>query len=657
MRATERSALRHPSLWLLATAVVTVAPHAPHLPAWVGAACAGLLTWHGWRVWQGAQGGRWLRWGLLVLAIVGTAAVRAEFGYFFGKTPGMALLALLLCLKLLEGGTSRDVRVGVLLALFLQLGLFFNDQTLPVAAQALTGVLLATATLFALEDPGGSPQRMLRGAGLLIAQAVPFLLVLFVLFPRVPGPLWGMPEDAHASLTGLSDEMFPGAIAELGLSDAIALRASFSGPPPPPAQRYWRGPVLSEFDGRTWRMGPTTLSPTPPYTPSGPALDYVLTVEPHNRRWLLALDFAETPPGTSNLRYASDYQLLADQPIRSRTQFALRARPQTEVGLDESAAVLDRAIALPEASNPRTRRLVAELIADEDSPRAALEKVLDHLRAEALTYTLAPPPFGEEAVDGFLFDARRGFCEHFSSAFVFMMRAAGVPARVVTGYQGGTVNPIDGSLIVRQSDAHAWAEVWLPNEGWVRVDPTALAAPERISEGLRAALPAGDPRPLLMREGRGLDLLRAMRDRWEAMSNVWNRNVLAYDYSRQRKLLTQIGMAGADVLDLALALSAAIGSLMLALVGWTLLRRPRGDALDRLWGRFGRKLARRGLARLPSEGPIDYAERVASALPGCAAEARSIASLYGRLRYGAPDDRFAQGLRELAQRIRKFSPT
>lgn len=648
---------RRASLLLIATAVLSFAPHTAGLPLWLSGLCAVLLGWQAIRVWSGTRpAGRLLRLSLLAIALAAASGVRLEFGYLLGKSPGIAMLAVLLCLKLLEGSTSRDIRAGVLLAFFLQLSLFFDNQTLPVAMLAAVGTLAATTTLVALEDPQASSGCLVRSGGVLLAHATPFLIALFLLFPRLPGPLWGLPQDAHEGRTGLSEEMTPGSIAELGLSGEIALRARFDGELPPTGQRYWRGPVLSEFDGRSWRVGRSTERRSPAYPASGPAYEYVLTLEPHYRRWLLALDYPAELPERNDVGYMNTFALVADLPVKVRMQLPLTAHPEAIVGQDESAATLAGATRLPDGVAPRTRALVAELVPSGTSPQQAMERVLEHFRVSALTYTVAPPLMGDDPVDEFLFDARRGFCEHFASAFAFMMRAAGVPARIVTGYLGGTVNSVDGTLVVRQSDAHAWTEVWMADRGWLRVDPTALAVPARIQRGLSAALPEGDPRSLMMREGAGPDLLRAMRDRWEAVANMWNRNVLAYDQSSQNKLLARLGFARPDWRTLGVTLAGVMTILMLSLIAWACYRRPQGDALDRLWRKFGQRLARRGLVRLQSEGPIDYAERASLALPASAAEIRRIAALYAQLRYGAPCDDGARRTQDLANRIREFSP-
>lgn len=634
---------RDQGAWLLAAAALAIAPHAVWLPGWIAALGLGLLAWRALLLWRGSRPPPGAL--LLALALAVAAGVRLEFGHFFGREPGVAVLVLLLGLKLLETRAARDIRAGVLLCLFLQLALFFEDQSLPVAALVLAGTLLALGALVALADPDGGEREHLRTAATLLAQGLPFMLVLFVLFPRIQGPLWGLPADAFSARTGLSETMRPGSISALGQSEEIALRAAFSGPPPPPARRYWRGPVLGRFDGREWHADPATESASPAYVPQGERTDYLLTLEPHQRRWLLALEHpgAAQPP----IRYTSDLRALAAEPLRARARFALGAYPQTAVGVEESPAVLAAATALPADSNPRSRRLAAELAAGARDHAEILERVLGRLRALRLGYTLRPPLLGRHSADEFLFDTRRGFCEHFASAFAVLMRAAGVPTRIVTGYQGGELNPIDGHLVVRQSDAHAWAEVWLQGRGWLRVDPTALAAPERIDGGLAAALAGAGELPLMLRAD--MAWLRDLRHRWEAVANLWNQQVLGYNPERQRELLARLGLGAGRLAQTLGVLAGAAVLLFATLYAWS-LRRPRTrDPLTETWERFCTRMAGHGLPRSPWQGPRDYAEALAARFPEHAAELREICTLYARLRYGphVPE----HGLRILQNRI------
>ncbi len=635
---------RDQGFWLLAAAAVTLTPHGTQLPNWLFAFCALLLGWRALRLWRGQRPVH--RVLIMPLSIAACVSAYLAYGYFFGKDPGIALLALLLCLKLLETGSARDIRVAVLLCFFLQLGAFFENQTLPAALLALLGVLLCLVSLLSLTDPTSGTRERLRISLTLMAHSLPFMLIFFLLFPRLEGPLWRLPADANSSLAGLSDSMAPGSINKLALSSAIAFRADFISPPPPPAQRYWRGPVLNNFDGTTWNSGIDITATTPAYNTAGERLAYRLTLEPHGRAWLLALDFPA--PGLPGVRYASDFRALANQPILQRTRFELASYPASVVGLTESNTTLRLATLLPENSNPRTVALVHSLTGGTAAPEAALQHVLEWLRGRDLVYTLQPPLLGRDSVDEFLFDSRRGFCEHFASAFAFMMRAAGVPARIVTGYQGGEINPFDGGLIVRQSDAHAWTEVWLAGRGWIRVDPTALVAPGRIDRGLAAALPASEERPWMMRAD--LAWLQTLRLRWEAVSNLWDQWVLGYNLERQRELLRKLGFKQPNWPALAMALTLATVAVMAALFGWALIQRRRHDPLERAWSAFSAKLARHGLARTPTEGPLDYGSRIAGALPRHAGVLLDIATSYARLRYRPPAT--PAEVRALRQRIR-----
>ncbi len=634
---------RDQGLWLMAAAAVSLAPHATRLPGWLSALCGLLLAWRALLLWQRQRPPA--RLVVLLLAIAAGVSVWSEFGHLLGKDPGVAMLAVLLGLKLLEIRAARDIRAAVLLCFFLQLAVFFEDQSLGVAALSLCGTLLSVITLLALVDPGAGNLERLRTGTLLLTHGIPFMLALFLLFPRVQGPLWGLPADAFSGRTGLSDSMSPGSISQLGRSSEIAFRAAFAGPLPAPAQRYWRGPVLTEFDGESWRADHFAVAATPFYAPAGPSIDYSLTVEAHNRRWVLALDFPGANLGT--LRYTSDYQLQSVQPLAVRTRFNLRSYPQTSVGIAETDPVLAAAKRLPDGFNPRSRALAARLAAGATSEEVVLQRVIEHLRDTRLTYTLRPPLLGRESVDDFLFETQQGFCEHFASAFTFLMRAAGVPARVVTGYQGGELNPVDGNLVVRQADAHAWAEVWLAGQGWTRVDPTALSAPRRIEDGLAAALPDGELLPLLLRPE--LTWLRHLRYRWEAVSNAWNQRVLGYNPDRQREFLSRLGLARTDWSMLAGLLSGAMLTVFVSLLLWTGWRRRSRDPLERCWARFSTKLARCRLGRRAWEGPLDYGDRISAALPQHADGLRDIAASYARLRYGNAAN--AAETRALARKI------
>lgn len=637
---------RSQELWLLVSALLTLIPDVEHVPAWLTTAVAVAIAWRvsiWWR--RAALPPRWL---LSVLVAAGSAGVFLTYRHFFGKDPGIALLILFLALKLLEMRQVRDGLAVIFLCYFLLLTHFLNAQGLDIAGLSLAALVVITAALASLGHAAQPVVAHLRLSALMLAQAAPFMLVLFLLFPRVQGPLWGMPADAYSGMSGLSDNMSPGSISNLSLSGEIAFRVRFDGEVPPKYLLYWRGPVLRLFDGRTWRSGAQMEKVSPPDTATGETVRYAVTIEPHNKHWLFALEMPVAPP--TGAIVSREYQVLSKTPVRSRLRYEMQSRPDSLPGMDESEASLRNNLNLP-ANNPRTRALAEQWQHEAGDPEATIRRMLDHFRKENYFYTLTPPLLGENSIDQFMFETRRGFCEHYASAFVFAMRAAGIPARVVTGYQGGERNPVDGYLIVRQSDAHAWAEVWLESKGWVRVDPTAAVAPNRIEAGLASAVPAGEPLPFLVRSD--LSWLRQLRFRWEAVTNTWNQWVLGYDPVRQREVLARLGMREPDWKAMTAAMAVLCGLLLLGLTVWALHKRVRTDPTVRDWNNLSRKLSRIGLARQDWEGPADYAQRVALARPELSGPLRAITELYIDLRYGKLSGKMPrQKLREMIAELK-----
>lgn len=651
-RSMAKSSLtREQSLWLLATAGTTVLPLAPHLPTWLSATSAAALVWRVWQAWHDRPlPPRWLP---LLLALVGCTAVVVQFRTLFGQNAGVALLMLFMALKQMEAKTTRDGLAVIFLAYFLAMAQFFYSQTIPAALTTAVGTITATAALASLADARVPVLPQLRLALRMLAQALPLMLILFVLFPRVQGPLWGLPNDAHSGLTGLSNTMTPGSISELSQSDAVAFRVRFDGPEPKRQQLYWRGPVLTEFDGTTWRPADNVPRGDLPYDVSGQGgIDYEVTLEAHGKGWLFALELPGRIP--DNALATREALLLAKAPVTARQRYPMRSHPDLTLGPDESPAVLRGALALPVASNPRTRTVAAEWRQQAGSDEEILHLAQRFFLRRNLMYTLTPPLLGKHSADEFLFDTRQGFCEHFASAFAIALRAAGVPARVVTGYQGGETNPVDGYMTVRQYDAHAWTEVWLRERGWVRVDPTAISAPTRIDLNLAAAVPGSGALPLLMRGD--YSWLRSLRYRLDAIANAWNQWVLGYNPERQLELMRRLGMREPDWRQMGAMLAALSGLSLLALTAWNLRSRQRFDPATRQWRRACRRLARRGLPRQPAEGPLDYALRIGKALPKQSRAIHEIATAYAELRYGRPAADHPDRIIALRRLVTAFRP-
>ncbi len=637
----------HDVAGIVVSLVIVAAQHAARSPWWL---IALTVSMYGWRLYL-AIAGKPLpsRWILIATAFSAIVGVWLQYRVLFGREPGIALLAVFSGLKLLESRNQRDATVLVFLCYFLIITNFLSTQSIPTALAMCVALVAITVTQIGFGAPRRGWRANLRTAGLLLAQATPAALARFVLFPRVQGPLWGLPQDAYSALSGLDDRMSPGNISQLVLSDAIAFRAEFAGDPPPQIYRYWRGPVLWDFDGREWRSGfpPPARGDAPP---GGSAMyRYMVTLEPSNHDWLFALETTTRYP--SDARLTGDGQLLSRVPLRSRARYVVESVLDAKPRTDEDPISLRRALRLPRDVNPRTREMARRW--REETPKDAdiVARAVQFLRDDRLAYTLEPPLLGRDSVDEFLFDSKAGFCEHFASAFAFMMRAAGVPARVVIGYQGGDLNPVDRIITVRQSDAHAWTEVFLAGRGWTRVDPTAAAAPIRIQAGLAGAAPEGLPLPMVMREE--FEWLRTLRDNWEAVAYKWNVWIIGYNTERQRAFLTWAGAPDTDWKGLAALLLATLGAISALLIGWSLRGVGRRDPVQSAWQTFCRKLGARGMVRSPHEGPSDFVRRAALALPSSRASIERIGALYVALRYGrqAPAREIAE-LRQLVGEMR-----
>jgi len=642
--------LQTTQVWfLIGTATLGLLPFLQSLPLALKFLIPLLLIW---RVWLNLRA-RPLppRLVMVLIAAAGVVLVAATYHTLVGRVAGLALLTWLLPLKLMEMRTRRDARVAIMLCCFMLTGQFLNQQSALVAVFVLVCATAIIMTSAKLQQPGLDLRATGGLAGRLILAAIPLMAMLFVLFPRIDTPLWGMPMDTPTSTTGLSDNMEPGSIAQLILNGEIAFRVEFQGPLPPPRERYWRGPVLTDFDGQTWHQRKSGILMKPAYRVSGPAYSYWMTLEPHDQGWLLAMDFPDHQ--TENAVFSDDLSLISRRPVSRRQRYHVNSFPQSQVGLDERKYVLDTALRLPSGFNPRTVALGRKIAQDNPDPAQRVLEAQRFLREDRLTYTLVPPEMGRDTADEFLFNSKQGFCEHFSSSFAVLMRAAGVPTRVVTGYQGGEFNPMDGTFVIRQSDAHAWDEVWLSGRGWVRVDPTAIAMPNRIDNGLAQAV--GDAGlPMLLRQDNAF--VRNLRYRLEALSNAWNQWVLGYNARRQLELLQDLGMPDADWRTLAQLLGGGAALWLLWLTWHLWPRLPHADALDRCWYRFCARLARRGVHRFDWEGPDDFAQRAARVLPASAGAILDIAQRYAQMRYGPPGSFTQTRVAALRRAVQQFRP-
>jgi protein-glutamine gamma-glutamyltransferase len=632
---------------LLASILMVSIPHAAHLPPWVIALCIALLGWRAYLNFSDtALPPRWL---LFLLSFASVAGLFASYRTLFGREAGVTLLILLAALKLLELRALRDATVLIYLSCFIIITNFFYSQSIPTALMMLASLLVILTTWVHLNSGTLGLKPRLSIAAKLLLQAIPLTLLLFVLFPRIQGPLWGMPQDAYAS-SGLSDTMAPGTLSKLSLSQAVAFRVNFDHAPPPRDQMYWRGPVLNDFDGITWSAGTKSHSSLAQFDGNATPVAYTVTLEPHNKTWLFTLEM----PGRLSIPYSvtDDFQVQSKQPVTSRIRYQARSQMTYRANALEAPYQLQRALQFPRALNPRAQQLAAQWRASLPNEDAIIRTAMTHFNREGFAYTLEPPLLGRHGVDEFLFETRQGFCEHYASAFVFLMRAAGIPARVVTGYQGGEPNLLGNYTIVRQSDAHAWAEVWLKDRGWLRIDPTAAIAPQRIQSGLSAALPDSAALPFIARMSS--PWLLNMRFNLDMLNHQWNQWVLGYDTERQFAFLTRLGME--DISWQSMAIKLLIGvAILVGLFALILLRKlyaRQTDSAQALYLKFCKKLARAGIERAAHEGALDFAARAARSKPQLAAAINAITARYLALRYENQSD--TESFRALRRDVAAF---
>lgn len=633
---------RNGLIWLLVAQVLVILPHLGHLPLWI----IGLwLACASWRVQIFRMRARYPRGWIKALMMIGVGGgVYLSRGSLIGLDSGVVLLIAAFILKLVEMRSRRDAWVLIFLGFFAVTTSYLFNDSLPAGLYSLLPVIALLAAMIGLQQSSTDthPWPTLRLAGSLLLQAVPLMLVLFVLFPRM-GPLWSLPQPEDRGMTGLSDSMSPGDIAELSRSSELAFRASFEGPIPAREQLYWRAVTFEHFDGRRWSQSRASqFSPAPQWTPTGTAVSYTVVMQPSGRSWLYALDVAKVD--TDNVQLMADFHLQRPRPIHQALLYQATSWPESLREPTAEPAALGRALQLPAQGNPRSRAWAAALRREHSAPAAVVQALLEHFNRRPYRYTLQPSSVGADIVDGFLFDTLNGFCIHYAGAMTFVLRAAGIPARVVAGYQGGEINPSGNYLSVRQLDAHAWVEYWSADRGWITVDPTFQVAPERIELGLEQALSEEDAllddSPLALRRYRDIGWLNQLRFGWDNLNYGWQRWVLGYQGERQLNVLKGLlGRLDERKLGLLTVITTAVLMMILALMLLKPWRRERDPQL-RLFRRFERLLARHGIERQAGEGARDFAERAASQLPVAAGSILDFSRLYEMARYaGRPADR------------------
>ena len=632
-------------------------PHVLHLPLWVSLLGASIVSTRFAALRYPDK--RFIKrllspWAITAIAIGAAIIIRLQYGYFLGRDPSVAFLFLLVAAKSAELKRPSDATLLLCLAAFLLLTQYFYSQSILSALVTLPAVVALGHALCILRDPKNpvASKTQVKLIGKLLLQGAPIAALLFMVFPRLPGPLWSLPEDAMAT-TGLSDTMDPGSIANLIQSPAVAFRVDFDESPPPNALRYWRGPVLNKFDGKRWSQGKRAVNvPIEAHrsvnlqrnnSDPADAVNYTVTLQPHKQRWLFALDNPVSLPhtgsgddGINNNQDNPVARLLADGQLISKDTVSQVIRYR------QSSSLSNQLVPLRKPSienlqlagkNLKTTALAREMRQQAGSDAAFAQNVLNHFNEKPFHYTLKPQLLGDAPVDEFMFQTRSGFCEHYAAAFVVMMRSAGIPSRVVTGYQGGEMN--EDYMIVRQSDAHAWAEAYIDG-AWRRYDPTAAVAPSRVEQGVASALPDGDTLPRMARLNGGW--IKDLNLHWDAMNHQWQRLVVNFDNESQANLLKKLGLAKPALWQIAAVISLAAALWSFAVLGLPAIAAAKLTETEKAWARLCRLLARRGIIRKNAETPEEFLTRVAEAHPTQAQRLRQLQQAFAEVRFSQNND-------------------
>lgn len=638
-------------IFLLTSIGLIALPHIYHISTAVFGFFNLLLGWRFIGIWRPQiLPNKYL---VFLLTVGGISLLYSQHQGILGRDAGTNLFITALALKLLEIKQERDLYLITYLAFIVAASQFLYEQNILMAGYILFVCYVLLATLISINSVKHDNLATLKTAAVIIVQAIPIAVVLFVLFPRVEAPRWMLFKDTHEARTGLNDSMEPGSISRLGLSGELVFRVKFDGPIPPMNQRYWRGPVLSKTDGKRWTQTRNLFFKRfqDEVRYQGPPYRYTLMMEPQDKNWVFALDMPAR--FAAELSMNANYQLITSGAPDKRAEYKVTSYPRYNTGYITRTEYSDN-LQLPAPPSKRITDLVTRLHGFDAPPEDFIRALMQHFRHENFRYTLVPPLMRDKPIETFLFDSRAGFCGHYASAFVYLMRVAGIPARVVTGYQGGELNKIGKFLEIRQANAHAWAEVWLNSQGWVRMDPTAAIAPERVEQSINIEqqIASGAVSYIdINSEIAQSSWLNQARQLWGSLDYSWQRWVINYNSINQAKFLTSLGIG--TIKQMIYWLVGVI-ALITVLISWSLLRRtPRtADKVLIVYNRFCRKLSKTGLFRKPGEGAIDFADRIKRVYPDRSVAIDEITGLFVKLRYGrhSSDD----DLNELTKRVALF---
>lgn len=609
---------------------MAIAGHVTHLPVWVSLLIVFAL------LWRSAQAYRYFpiipRWLIVPFVLAGGIGVFATYWSITGRDAGLALLSVMAAFKLLEMQTHRDALIVVFLSYFVVVTHFLFSQSILIAVYMMLTIVFLTAALISLNEKQDSLSwfERFKLSSSIIGYSIPLMIVLFILVPRVPGPLWGLTSEQRAGVTGLSDHMSPGNISNLIQDNDVAFRVSFKDAIPPQHELYWRGPVLGRFNGQTWFQTTRKSFKKLVLNNVKNPYEYTITMEANGEKWLLPLDIpVQTLPDST---ISTDFELKSTKPINDLKKYTLKSSTQVTYGLDEGFDSLMRYTEFPEGVNRKSIEYAQQLRQQFDSDDEIAQQVLKRFRTQPYFYTLNPPLTGKNSVDDFFFNTQKGFCEHYASSFTLIMRAAGIPARVVTGYQGGELNPTGNYLIVRQSDAHAWSEIWLDDKGWVRYDPTAAVSPDRIEKSLDAALSNEQSNFRFQTKNK---LISDLLFNWDSIQHQWNNWVLNYNHKKQSDFLKKLGVGIQSTADMVIALVILLTSITSFYAIWSMYknRPPKPEYFEKLWLQFLNKLSRKGFHKAPAESSQEFANRMKTEATEYADTIQIAAQLYQRIKY------------------------